>query len=138
AKTTRRTSKDAVQKAMRSLDIHTYGFDEKIEISAADRENQLELLRGQLKIPHALRLCYLGDAYRHRLSTEEIYQLSRIDPWFLEKIREIVESEKEIQSFNGKLQDIQPALLRQWKAMGFADQRLAKLLGCGEAGLRAW
>ena len=133
-----RTFKEALQKAMRSLEINSYGFDEKIEISAADRENQLELLRGKLKNPNAQRLWYLGDAYRHGLSTEEIYQLSRIDPWFLEKIREIVESEKEIQSFNGKLQDIQPALLRQWKAMGFADQRLAKLLGCGEAGLRAW
>ena len=133
-----RTFKEALQKAMRSLEINSYGFEEKIEISAADRENQLELLRGKLKNPNAQRLWYLGDAYRHGLSTEEIYQLSRIDPWFLEKIREIVESEKEIQSFNGKFQDIQPALLRQWKAMGFADQRLAKLLGCGEAGLRAW
>src|SRR5437667_343351 len=133
-----RTFKEALQKAMRSLEINSYGFEEKIEISAADRENQLELLRGKLKNPNAQRLWYSGDAYRHGLSTEEIYQLSRIDPWFLEKIREIVESEKEIQSFNGKLQDIQPALLRQWKAMGFADQRLAKLLGCGEAGLRAW
>ena len=133
-----RTFKEALQKAMRSLEINSYGFEEKIEISDADRENQLELLRGKLKNPNAQRLWYLGDAYRHGLSTEEIYQLSRIDPWFLEKIREIVESEKEIQSFNGKLQDIQPALLRQWKAMGFADQRLAKLLGCGEAGLRAW
>ena len=133
-----RTFKEALQKAMRSLEINSYGFEEKIEISAADRENQLELLRGKLKNPNAQRLWYLGDAYRHGLSTEEIYQLSRIDPWFLEKIREIVESEKEIQSFNGKLQDIQPALLRQWKAMGFADQRLAKLLGCGESGLRAW
>jgi len=133
-----RTFKEALQKAMRSLETNSYGFEEKIEISAADRENQLELLRGKLKNPNAQRLWYLGDAYRHGLSTEEIYQLSRIDPWFLEKIREIVESEKEIQSFNGKLQDIQPALLRQWKALGFADQRLAKLLGCGEAGLRAW
>src|SRR6266496_866723 len=133
-----RTFKKSLQKAMRSLETGSYGFEEKIEISAADRENQLELLRGKLKNPNAQRLWYLGDAYRHGLSTEEIYQLSRIDPWFLEKIREIVESEKEIQSFNGKLQDIQPALLRQWKAMGFADQRLAKLLGCGESGLRAW
>ena len=133
-----RTFKEALQKAMRSLETNSYGFEEKIEISAADRDNQLELLRDRLKNPNAQRLWYLGDAYRHGLSTEEIYQLSRIDPWFLEKIREIVESEKEIQSFNGKLQDIQPALLRQWKAMGFADQRLAKLLGCGEAGLRAW
>ena len=133
-----RTFKEALQKAMRSLETNSYGFEEKIEISAADRDNQLELLRDRLKNPNAQRLWYLGDAYRHGLSTEEIYQLSRIDPWFLEKIREIVESEKEIQSFNGKLQDIQPALLRQWKAMGFADQRLAKLLGCGESGLRAW
>src|SRR2546422_6689111 len=133
-----RTFKEALQKAMRSLEINSYGFDEKIEISAADRENQLELLRGKLKNPNAQRLWYLRDAYRDGLSMKEIHQLSRIDPWFLEKIREIVESEKEIQSFNGKLQDIQPALLRQWKAMGFADQRLAKLLGCGEAGLRAW
>src|SRR6184192_2970277 len=64
-----RTFKESLQKAMRSLEINSYGFEEKIEISAADRENQLELLRGKLKNPNAQRLWYLEDAYRHSLST---------------------------------------------------------------------
>jgi carbamoyl-phosphate synthase large subunit len=131
-----RTFKEALQKAMRSLEINSYGFEEKINISDADRDERLELLREKLRNPNAQRLWYLGDAYRSGMTTEEIYRLSAIDPWFLEKIRELVDAEKEIRSVHGKIQEIPAELLREWKAMGFADQRLAKLLGSTEAELR--
>jgi carbamoyl-phosphate synthase large subunit len=132
-----RTFKEALQKAMRSLEINSYGFEQKINAGEVGGENPMELLRDKLKNPNAHRLWYLGDAVRLGMTTEEIYQLSAIDPWFLEKIREIIATEKETQSFNGKFQDIPSGLWRQWKQMGFADQRLAQLLGCGEAELRA-
>jgi carbamoyl-phosphate synthase large subunit len=131
-----RTFKEALQKAMRSLEINSYGFEPKIKVSEAERERQLERVRDNLKNPNAQRLWYLGDAYRLGMTTEEIYGLCAIDPWFLEKIRDIVATENEIRAFHGKLEQIEPALLRRWKEMGFADQRLAKLLGCSEAEAR--
>ena len=132
-----RTFKEAVQKAMRSLEVNSHGFEEKIKLSETGREKQLKHFREKLKNPNAQRLWYLGDAYRLGMSTDEIYRLSAIDPWFLEKIREIVEAENKIRSFTGKLQQIAPAILRHWKQMGFADYRLAKLLGSSEAEVRA-
>jgi carbamoyl-phosphate synthase large subunit len=133
-----RTFREALQKAMRSLEINSHGFEEKIAVAQGNGAQQVETLREKLRKPNAQRLWYLGDAFRCGMSTEEIYQLSAIDPWFLEKIREIIVTEKELQSFNGKFQQIEPALLRQWKQMGFADQRLATLLGCKEDELRAF
>jgi carbamoyl-phosphate synthase large subunit len=132
-----RTFKEALQKAMRSLEINSYGFEEKIRVSEEERTKQMEVLREKVKNPNAQRLWYLGDAFRYGMSTEELYRLCAIDPWFLEKIRQIIAAENDIRNFSGKIKEIQPALLRQWKAMGFADQRLAKLLGCSESELRA-
>ena len=131
-----RTFKEALQKAMRSLEINSYGFEERIR-AEDDPARQMEVLREKLKNPNAHRLWYLGDAFRYGMTTQEVYRLSAIDPWFLEKIREIVSTEKNIQELRGKIKEIDPALLREWKAMGFADQRLAKLLACSETELRA-
>jgi carbamoyl-phosphate synthase large subunit len=131
-----RTFKEALQKAMRSLEINSYGFEARIR-AEDDPARQMEVLREKLKNPNAHRLWYLGDAFRYGMTTQEVYRLSAIDPWFLEKIREIVLTEKNIQELRGKIKEIDPALLREWKAMGFADQRLAKLLACSETELRA-
>src|SRR4026208_87091 len=85
-----RTFQEALQKAMRSLETGSFGFEPKVDLSAEKRPGSLEIVRGKLKEPNAQRLWYLGDAYRLGMSVDEIYQLSSIDPWFLEKIREIV------------------------------------------------
>ena len=70
------------------------------------------------------------------MTTEEIYQLSGIDPWFLDKIREIVATENEIQACRGKAGEISHDLLRSWKQMGFADSRLAALTDSTEGEIR--
>jgi carbamoyl-phosphate synthase large subunit len=132
-----RTFKEALQKAMRSLEINSYGFEEKLKISPTDGEKQLELLRDKLKNPNAKRLWYLGDAFRCGMTTEEIYQLSAIDPWFLEKIREIVNTEDEIKKSGPvSLMYSAPQDVRSWKQMGFADYRIAKLIGATEDEIR--
>src|SRR5512132_1476146 len=79
-----RTFKESLQKAMRSLETGSFGFEPKADMSEANREESLKIVREKLKQPNAQRLWYLGDAYRLGMTTDEIYQLSAIDPWFLE------------------------------------------------------
>ena len=131
-----RTFKEALQKAMRSLETDSYGFESKIDLSEAGRDEQMQLVREKVQKPNAERLWYLGDAFRLGMTTQEVAETSKIDPWFLEKTREIVETEKEIQVFRGKTRDLDPALLLAWKQMGFSDLRLAIFLGCPQAELR--
>jgi len=131
-----RTFKEALQKAMRSLETGSFGFEPKVDFSPAQRSESLQIVRTKLREPNAQRLWYLGDAYRLGMSTEEIYQLSAIDPWFLEKIRQLIACEKEIAG-TGSLSGINATVLRQWKQMGFADARIASLIAASEAEVRA-
>ena len=132
-----RTFKESLQKAMRSLEIGSFGFEPKLALDAAQRESDLEVIREKLKNPNAQRLWYLGDACRAGMSTQDIYELSSIDPWFLEKIREIISAESGIAEYQGKIGEVGADLLHTWKQMGFADARLAKLTGTSEAAVRA-
>ena len=131
-----RTFKESLQKAMRSLETGSFGFEPKVDLSEANREESLKIVREKLHQPNAQRLWYLGDAYRLGLTTDEIYQLSAIDPWFLEKVREIIAADDEIAASKGKLNDLSAHTLRGWKQMGFADARIAKLIESSEAEVR--
>jgi carbamoyl-phosphate synthase large subunit len=119
-----RTFKESLQKALRSLEIDSYGFDDK------GRGPHLTgaALEAKLRTPNARRLWYVADAYRQGMTTEWIYQLSMIDPWFLENIRAIVELENAL--------SLAPTALRHAKQMGFSDVRLAQLLGRDEDAVR--
>ena len=132
-----RTFKESLQKAMRSLEIGSSGFEPRVTLDPARREQDLEIIREKLKNPNAQRLWYLGDAYRAGMSTQEIYELSSLDPWFLEKIREIIATEQEIIGYRGQIGAIGADLLRSWKQMGFADARLARLIETSEAEVRS-
>jgi carbamoyl-phosphate synthase large subunit len=132
-----RTFKEALQKAMRSLEIGSYGFEPKVSMAPDQREEALALVHDKLHHPNAQRLWYLGDAYRLGMSTDEIYRLSSIDPWFLDKVRDIVATEKEIERFRDRMRDIDPGRLRAWKQAGFADARIATLTGATEAAIRS-
>src|SRR5438094_474667 len=121
-----RTFKEALQKAVRSLEQDRWGL-------TLDRPIDDDGLRGLLRVPNPDRLFALGDAYRAGFSTSEIHPLTKIDPWFLEQIRQIVELEPEIA--RAGLTD--PRLLRRAKQWGFADRRIASLTGATEATVRA-
>jgi carbamoyl-phosphate synthase large subunit len=139
-----RTFKEALQKALRSLEIGSFGFEEKVWRSEenedvrgpqfAVRSQDKEVLEERLRRPNAERLWRLADALRMGMSVEDLYQLTKIDPWFLENILQIVQLEKELVSVDSELRT--PNWLREAKAMGFADVRLARLLGCSEAEIR--
>src|SRR5437879_1328821 len=120
-----RTFKEALQKAIRSLEQDRWGLC----LPVAD----LDELQAKLAVPNADRLFAIGEAYRRGLATGEIHALTAIDPWFLEQIREIVEFEPVIRE--RALAD--PGVLRRAKRLGFADRRLADLTGRDEAGIRA-
>jgi carbamoyl-phosphate synthase large subunit len=130
-----RTFKESLQKAMRSLEIGSYGFESKVN-SSDNRRDALQMIREKLQHPNAQRLWYIGDAFRWGMCTDEIYQLSGIDPWFLEKIREIIATENDIRGWRGKTGEIGRELLRSWKQMGFADFRLAALTDDSEREIR--
>src|SRR5213593_4533962 len=131
-----RTFKEALQKAIRSLEIDSYGFEEKVLPDESGREQQLRLVREKLAIANAQRLWYLADAFRLEMPGDEIYQLTKIDPWFLEHIRQIVGSEREIREQRDKKQALTEDFFRPAKQMGFSDRRLAALLGRTEEEMR--
>ncbi len=133
-----RTFKESLQKAMRSLEIDSYGFEPRL--AAADYRNPVdeevrERVEDKLRIPGADRLWYVGDALRLGFSREKISELTGMDPWFLDQIQEIIAFEECLQrrGFAGLDGD----LLRQAKEMGFADRRLADLLQVEEAAIVA-
>ncbi len=121
-----RTFKEALQKAIRSLEQDRWGLT--LEKPLAD----LEELRARLRVPTAERVFVIAEAYRRRIPTQEIYALTKIDPWFLENIREIVEFEEEIRRFGPD----NAAVLRKAKQLGFSDRRLAELWGKTESEVR--
>jgi len=122
-----RTFKESLQKAIRSLEIDSYGFDEK--------DAEPDLIRSKLKTPNSERLWYIAQAIRTGMSMDEIHELTWIDPWFLNNIREIVEFEytikKDLFSDSWNMN-----LLRKAKAWGFSDKRIAELTGVTEKEVR--
>jgi len=121
-----RTFKEALQKAVRSLEQDRWGL-------ALDRPiTDLDELRQKIRIPNADRCFALGEAYRRGLGTRELHELSAIDPWFLDNIRQIVEYEAVITAAGLGDADV----LRRAKQMGFADKRIGQLVSATEDEVR--
>jgi carbamoyl-phosphate synthase large subunit len=127
-----RSFAESVQKALRSLETGLTGFDE-VAIPGVESAGP-EAVKAALARPTPERLLIIAQAYRHGLSTAEIHAACRIEPWFLERIREIVAAEEEVRG-NGLPQD-RTGFLRL-KQMGFSDARLARLAGLTEEEVRA-
>jgi carbamoyl-phosphate synthase large subunit len=121
-----RTFKEALQKAVRSLEQDRWGL-------ALDRPiADLDELRQKIRIPNADRCFAIGEAYRRGLATREIHELSAIDPWFLDNMRQIVEYEAVITAAGLGDADV----LRRAKQMGFADKRIGQLIEATEGEVR--
>ncbi len=124
-----RTFKESLQKAIRSLEIDSYGFDERGRGPQAENQAALET---KLRVPNARRLWHLADAYRAGYTTEQLYDLTKIDPWFLDNVKQIVEGEEAIRASGAS----SPEILRDAKRLGFSDVRLAQLCDCTEDEIR--
>jgi len=113
-----RTFQESFQKALRGLEVGVDGMNEKTQ----DRE----VLEKELGEPGPERIWYVGDAFAMGLSVDEVFALTKIDPWFLVQIEEIVKIELELETTT--LEAITAEELRALKKKGFSDRRLAKLL----------
>ncbi|TMB19027.1 MAG: carbamoyl-phosphate synthase large subunit, partial [Deltaproteobacteria bacterium] len=122
-----RTFKESLQKALRSLEIGSFGFEPRPAASDAD-------VRERLRVPNAERLWYVGEAFRRGLGVAEVARLSAIDPWFLRHVEEIIGEERALAG--ASLASLSAERLRALKQMGFADARLAELLGTTEDEVR--
>ncbi|MCM8760977.1 MAG: carbamoyl-phosphate synthase large subunit [Candidatus Omnitrophica bacterium] len=134
-----RTFKEALQKGLRSLEIKKAGLEsilfKKDELGKVKtNEDQARLIRDKLRTPNAERIFYIGDALRAGMGIEEIYEITKIDRWFLHNILEVIELEKEIVE---KKESITVKTLSRAKEMGFSDAQLARLIGTDESSIRA-
>ncbi|HYV03363.1 MAG TPA: carbamoyl-phosphate synthase large subunit, partial [Blastocatellia bacterium] len=121
-----RTFKEAFQKGLRSLEVRG-AFRVPSDLDETE-------LRRRLLVPSAERVYFVMHALATGYSSEELHDLSKIDPWFLDNLREIIEREKELK--NETLETLSREQLRSAKRMGFSDQRLATLLGTTEDNVR--
>ena len=121
-----RTFQESFQKALRGLEVGVDGMNEKTQ----DRE----VLEKELGAPGPERIWYVGDAFALGMTVEEVFSLTRIDPWFLSQIEDIVKIELELE--HHQLSDVSAAELRLLKQKGFSDRRLAKQLRTTEQTIR--
>jgi len=117
-----RTFKESLQKALRSLEIKRFGLIG----DGADKDVDLETLRLKLTMPNAERIFYIGQAFAKGASIDEVFDLTKIDKWFLRNVAEIV---SESQCLKTK------TLLRS-KKLGFSDRQLALANGSSEENIR--
>jgi carbamoyl-phosphate synthase large subunit len=117
-----RTFKEALQKALRSLEIKRFGLIG----DGADKPVDLDTLRLKLTTPNWERIFYVAQAFERGASIEEVFELTKIDQWFLQNIRQIVEETKTLAT-----QD-----LRKAKKRGFSDRQLAVARGVPEQQVR--
>ena len=122
-----RTFQESVHKALRGLETGLAGFDTR----SSDKS---EIIR-EIGLPGPERILYVADAFRIGMTLEEIFEISKIDPWFLAQLRDLIEEETKLTA--ASLQDLDYATLRRLKRKGFADQRMATLLNVSETEVRA-
>src|SRR5262249_24120113 len=123
-----RTFKESLQKAMRSLEIGSFGFEPRTQATDAE-------LRERLRVPNADRLWHVGEAFLRGTIVEQVAKLTGIDPWFLRHVEELLAEEHVL--FGVGLDALSPDRLRALKQQGFADARLAELLDTTEEAVRA-
>jgi carbamoyl-phosphate synthase large subunit len=123
-----RTFQESFQKALRGLEVGVNGLDEQY--------NNIEAIASELGSPGPDRIWAVADALRLGMSMGEVYTLSKIDPWFLAQIEDLILQEK---SLSGRaLESLDADEVRSLKRSGFADARLAKLLGTDAGAMRAY
>ncbi|QRN03209.1 carbamoyl-phosphate synthase large subunit [Legionella sp. MW5194] len=120
---------ESLQKAIRGLEIGRSG------LIPLFKKGDLPRLQGYLHEPTPDRLWYIADAFRQDMSLDDIHQESRVDPWFLSQIQELVMLERSL--YGKSINELDQQTLRLMKQRGFADAYLARLLYCNEEQVRA-
>jgi carbamoyl-phosphate synthase large subunit len=123
-----RTFQESFQKALRGLEVGVDGLD---SIST-----DLDRIRKEMGEPGPERIWYVGDAMRMGISNEDIFKISKIDPWFLAQIKDIIDREAALKGMH--IADLNKDALFQLKRRGFSDRRLATLLETDQHAVRAY
>jgi len=128
-----RTFKEALQKGLRGLEIGHVGLDSKKEYTDISDSKLMKRLRE----PNASRIFYIKYALQKGLSLEKICELTLMDPWFIDNIKQIVEFEKEIKQLaSGNLKNLDRETLLLAKQFGFSDTQVAQLSNSDEISVR--
>jgi len=129
-----RTFEEALQKALRSLEIGRYGLG----CDGKDKKVTKEEIIRKLRFPSHDRVFYIRYAFQQGFTVEEVYRLTQIDPWFLEKIKNIVDFEEKLKELakKYKLEEIPKEILKEAKKLGFSDRQIAHIFGTKEFEVR--
>ncbi|MEQ9069961.1 MAG: carbamoyl-phosphate synthase large subunit, partial [Gimesia chilikensis] len=133
-----RTFKESLQKALRGLEIGHFGLGGgNKDLWGTPKQPARDLIQSKLSIPNDERLFYLRYAFKSGMSVEEVHELSDIDPWFLNHIRQLVEFEDKIRAVS-RLEDLDYAFMKQAKQHGYSDKQLAFWLDSTEMDVRQY
>ena len=127
-----RTFQESFQKALRSLEVGRFGFGGDREETLPD----LEKIKYSLRVPNPDRVFSIRDGFLSGLSVQAIFELTNIDPWFLQKMREITDVELALKG--RKLDSVLKEEMLETKRMGFSDRQIAYLTGTNEDVVRAY
>ena len=120
-----RTFEEAIQKAIRSVDFHNLGFNET---------NALMSIKGELQTPSDQRMFAIANAMASGYSVDDIWKLTQIDRWFLNKLKGLNDFGKQMATYNTLT--VPTELIRQAKKLGFSDLQIAKFLSSNELAVR--
>ena len=137
-----RTFKEALQKSLRSLENGRYALVQPSKFIKSGQIVDLEGLRDKLRVPCWNRIWYIAEALRHGMTEQEVFYLTKIDPWFIRNINEIIEVQAELSELACDRWRL--PLHERWdrhhwllaKQFGFSDRQLADILGVDEATVR--
>lgn len=126
-----RTFQESLQKALRGLEIGSAGFEPRVDL---DEPESIARIRLDLSTPGAERIWFVADAFRAGMSIDEVFEQSKIDPWFLAQIEDLILAEQALKSM--PLSEVNADIMLQLKRKGFSDLRLSELLGVSEKTFR--
>jgi carbamoyl-phosphate synthase large subunit len=130
-----RTFKESFQKALRGLEVGSFGFgcDNK-DLWGTDEQPDRDTIRSKLSIPNSERPWYLRYAFKMGMTVDDIYELTGIDQWFLEHLLGIVEMEEYLRTLTPA--DMTADLMKQAKQFGFSDRQMAHIWDSNEIEVR--
>ncbi len=129
-----RNFQESLQKALRGLETDKNGLDEIMPLAKMDEKEIKDVLRHELRMPGSERIWYVADAFRAGWDLETVFEISKIDPWFLAQIQELINMEDDVKQRG--LDALDEVYLRRLKRKGFSDNRLACLLNTDAAFIR--